>query len=285
MENIPIRHIDTKKQEPDLSETFSIRDVHQLLKGKDMVQELHRHNFFYILALQNAGGSHNIDFTPYVICNNSVFFMRPGQVHQLVLEAESTGYLMQFNTDFYFPEDKGAIRLLRQASKVNHYRLNPDGFKKVHSILTYIFRENAEKNDRYQDIIKANLGIFFIELTRQHSNDTPVNANLYMQERLEKFLELLETNVFTHKQVSEYAAMLNLSTYQLNAISKTALGKTCSEIIDEYIILEAKRCLLATSNQVNQTAYRLGYEDVSYFIRFFKKQTGFSPEAFRNNFR
>jgi AraC family transcriptional activator of pobA len=51
------------------------------------------------------------------------------------------------------------------------------------------------------------------------------------------------------------------------------------------VILEAKRCLLATSNQVNQTAYRLGYEDVSYFIRFFKKQTGYSPEAFRNSFR
>jgi YesN/AraC family two-component response regulator len=77
--------------------------------------------------------------------------------------------------------------------------------------------------------------------------------------------------------------MLNLSAYQLNATVKAALGKTCSEIINEHITLEAKRCLLSTSRQINQTAYRLGYEDVSYFIRFFKKQTGYSPEAFRNN--
>ena len=211
--------------------------------------------------------------------------MRPGQVHQLVLKAGSTGYLMQFNTEFYFPKDKGSTQLLRQASKINHYRLNSEGFKKLHSILAYIFREDAEKNERYEDIIKANLGIFFIELARQHSGNTPVNTDLYTQERLEKFLELLEANVFTHKQVSEYAAMLNLSTYQLNSIVKVALGKTCSEIINEYIMLEAKRCLLATSSQVNQTAYHLGYEDVSYFIRFFKKQTGFSPEVFRHNFR
>jgi len=79
--------------------------------------------------------------------------------------------------------------------------------------------------------------------------------------------------------------MLNLSVYQLNAITKATLGKTCSEVINEHIILEAKRCLLATSNKIGQTAYRLGYEDISYFIRFFKKQTGYSPEAFRNNFR
>ncbi|HRW99910.1 MAG TPA: AraC family transcriptional regulator [Cyclobacteriaceae bacterium] len=51
------------------------------------------------------------------------------------------------------------------------------------------------------------------------------------------------------------------------------------------MLLEAKRYLLATSNQVNQIAFQLGYEDVSYFIRFFKKLTGNTPEAFRKNFR
>ncbi|NQX56713.1 helix-turn-helix domain-containing protein [Pedobacter panaciterrae] len=50
--------------------------------------------------------------------------------------------------------------------------------------------------------------------------------------------------------------------------------------MNEYIILEAKRQLLATSSQVSQIACYLGYEDISYFIRFFKKHTGTSPEAF-----
>jgi AraC family transcriptional activator of pobA len=74
---------------------------------------------------------------------------------------------------------------------------------------------------------------------------------------------------------------MHLSGYQLNAITKTALGRSCSDLINERIILEAKRYLLATSEQVNQVADHLGYEDVSYFIRFFKKHTGYSPEAFR----
>jgi YesN/AraC family two-component response regulator len=63
------------------------------------------------------------------------------------------------------------------------------------------------------------------------------------------------------------------------------VGKTVSELINEQIILEAKRHLLATSNQIKEIADQLGYEDHSYFIRFFKQQTGLSPDAFRKNFR
>lgn len=284
MKRIPVRHLHTIQKEPGLSESFSIRDIRELLAGRDMVQELHRHDFFYILALKKGIGSHDIDFTSYAVGDNSVFIMRPAQVHQLVLKAGSSGYLMQFRDEFYFPYDKVSRQLLRKACNVNHYQLNSNGFQKLLVLLTYIFQEYTGKQDRYQEVIKANMDIFFIELFRQYSSSPRDNASLYMQERLEAFLELLETHVFSRKQVSDYAAMLNLSVYQINAVTKATLGKTCSGIIDEYIILEAKRYLLATSNQVNQIAYHLGYEDASYFTRFFKKHTGYSPETFRQNF-
>ena len=79
--------------------------------------------------------------------------------------------------------------------------------------------------------------------------------------------------------------LLRLSSYQLNAITKASVGKTVSDLINEQIILEAKRYLLATPYQIKDVADHLGYEDVSYFIRFFKKHTGNSPEAFRKNFK
>lgn len=285
MGKIPIRHLTAAQKEPNLSGSFSIRDIDELLGGKDMVQELHRHDFYYILALQKGDGAHDIDFTPCKVCNHSIIFMRPAQVHKLVLKAGSKGYLVQFKDEFYFPHDKVLKQLLRKAGSINCYQLTANQFKKVLDLLNYIFKEYTDKEDQYIEVIKANLGIFFIELARQHSQSTSDNSpHLYMQERLEAFLELLETHIFKHKQVADYAAMLNLSAYQLNAVTRTMLGKTCSELINEYIILEAKRYLLATSNQINQIADHLGYEDVSYFIRFFKKHTGYSPEAFRQNF-
>ncbi len=97
--------------------------------------------------------------------------------------------------------------------------------------------------------------------------------------------DLLEIHITRHKSVSYYADAMSLSAYQLNAVTKATVGKTCSAVIDEYILLECKRQLLATTNTVSQIAQQLGYEDVSYFIRFFKKHTGYPPEAFRDKFR
>lgn len=286
MEKIPVRHINAT-QEPHFSENFSIRDVRELLGGRDMVQELHRHDFFLILALKKGSGNHEIDFTPCKITDYSVFFMRPGQVHQLSLKAGSTGYLIQFSPDFYLSFNKISNQLLRRASNKNACPLDADKFKKLHSLLATIFQEHSDKQEAYQEVIKANLSTFFIELIRQRGNPspTPNHVNTYAQERLDEFLELLEMHISTCKQVSQYADMLHLSSYQLNSITKSSLGKTSSELINEYIMLEAKRHLLATTSQVNQIAYGLGYEDVSYFIRFFKKHSGYSPDAFRHNFK
>lgn len=287
MANIPIRHIHKIQEEPNLSGSFSIRDIHDLLAEKDMVQELHRHDFYYILVLKKGNGSHEIDFAKYEVRDHSIFLMRPGQVHQLTLTAGSTGYLLQFKTDFFNSQNMLSQELLRKVRHINFCNLDGDGFNKLLTILSYILKEYSEKQESYQEVIKSNLGIFFIELVRHRQNKKIASKenNPYSQEQLEKFLDLLDTNITNKKQVSQYADLLNISTYQLNAVTKTLLNKTPSELIKEYIVLESKRQLLATSNQVSQIADYLGYDDISYFIRFFKKHTQFTPETFRNNFK
>jgi AraC-like DNA-binding protein len=277
MHQIPVRHL----QNPEFSGGFSIRDIGQLLNGKDMVQKLHRHDFFLVIVLQRGRGKHDIDFISHTVKDNAVFFLRPGQVHELELKAGCAGYIMQFKAEFY----PASSELLRQVGQQNHYHLDDIKFNKLVLALTTIFQEQTEKKARYGEVILANMGIFFVELLRQQQNSVASPEGRYKQERLEKFMSLLEQHILNKKQVGEYAGMLNLSVYQLNAITKEVVGKTTSALINEQITLEAKRCLLATSYQVNQVAYHMGYEDPSYFIRFFKKQTGHSPEAFRHNYR
>lgn len=283
MKKINVRQI----KEPDVSEGFSIRDIGTLLSEKDMVQELHRHNFFFVLFLEKGKGDHSIDFTNYPVGDYSVFFMRPGQVHQLTLKQGSKGYLIQFNREFYTPVEEPANFVLRKVSNKNHCPLSAERFRKLLSQLYFIFEEYTEKQDRYKEVIKANLEILFIELVRQSKNPKEIinKDNQYSQEKLDELLELLQEHIVTQKQVAQYAEMMHLTSFQLNKITKETIGKTCSLLINEQIVLEAKRNLLATTNQINQIAFDLGFEDPSYFIRFFKKQTGLTPEAFRHNFK
>lgn len=287
MKTIPIRHLEASQKEPNLSGSFVIKNLQELLNGKDMVHELHRHNFFFFLALKKGIGKHEIDFVSYDVTDYTVFIIRPGQVHKLELGSNSDGFMIQFNTEFYYPIEKEVSFLLQKVSATNRYQLEEDSFLKLDLFLTSIFTEYKNKAEAYKEVIKSNLRILFIELMRLRNtgNKTSNTKDLYVQERLEEFLHLLETNITSKKQVSQYATILNLSNYQLNAITKQTLGKTASELINEQVILDSKRYLLATSNQINQIAYHLGYEDVSYFIRFFKKHTGYSPEAYRKKLK
>jgi AraC family transcriptional regulator, transcriptional activator of pobA len=283
MKSIPVRQIRSSFMEEVSPERFNIRRLEDVVGDKDLLHQLHRHNFFFILAVEDGSGIHEIDFTSYPVQNHSVFFIKPGQVHQLELKAGCCGYLIEFNNEFYHPINKSKIQRLKKASSRNFCQFDPRNFQRLGLIFKYIFDEYTDKQESYQDSIKANLDILMIELVRQGriSEISSPATHPYTQERLEEFFDLLEKHLTVHKQVSQYTDLMNLSSFQLNEITKATVGKTASELINEHIILEAKRHLLATPNQVKEIAELLGYEDVSYFIRFFKKHTGYSPEAYR----
>ncbi len=287
MKRIPVKQLKHSVNEPDLSGSFWIRNLETVLDGKDLTENLHRHDYFFLLVFKKGSGTHNIDFEEYPVEHHSVFFLRPGQVHQLSIDKSCTGYLLQFSKDFYYPNDLRSKELLRKASNKNYCRIPTEKSDNLYSILEGMLLEFTTKQENYPDIIRATLSVFFIQMIRNRiSTGNSSNQNtLYEQERTEELLDLIQSCVFEQKLVSYYADSLNLSVYQLNAITKSTLGKTCSELIDEHILLEAKRHLLATTSQVKEIAYLLGYDDASYFTRFFKKHLGISPEEFRRRFK
>ena len=286
MQKIPFVHIKDAIKEPAFAGQFSIRKLEDFLGGKEMVQELHRHNFFYLLVLDKGQGEHRIDFVSYAITDHCVFFMRPGQVHDLHLKADSSGYLIAFTEDFYTPLGQSANQVFRSASSKNFCPLLVDRFDNLLIILARMLGEYNAKEENYLDVIHSSLSIFFVELTRRCADveSATIGKNAYLHERLNEFQQLVSQHVAIHKQPAWYAKQMNLTSYQLNAVTKAVLAKTSSEVINDFIVLEAKRYLLATANQISQIAWHLGYEDVSYFIRFFGKRTGHSPEAFRSIF-
>ena len=287
MKTIPVRHLASPQREQSIAGRFSIRDVEQLLNGKDLVHDLHKHDFFFVLALEKGKGLHEIDFIKYEVHDHCIFILRPGQVHRLELSADNTGFLMEFDLSFYQPKNTITAQRWKKASSKNYCGVEAARFIKLKLILANVFNEFNNKQEGYIEVIKANWDIFFIEYVRQSQDPKEIEKteSNYVQERFEELIDLLETNISRMKNVSEYVDFLSLSSYQLNAITKASVGKTVSDLINEQIILEAKRFLLATPNQIKEIADYLGFEDVSYFIRFFKKHTGHSPDTFRRNFK
>ena len=287
MKSIPVRQIAEAGAVKNSAGRFSIRPLRQVLNGQKLVHDLHRHNFYFVLAIEQGTGVHEIDFTPHRVRDHSVFILRPGQVHRLELSAKSTGFLMEFDLAFYQPKTTIGEMRWRKAVTKNFCGTDARNYKALHSYLAHILQEYTEKQEGYLEAIRAQLDLFFIDYTRQSRDPKTVSSsdNGYLQDRFEELTRLLETNISMMKRVSQYAALMNLSSYQINAITKASVDKTVSELINDQIILEAKRHLLATASPVKEIADLLGYEDPSYFIRFFRKQTGKSPDMFRKKFK
>ena len=286
MKEIPFRSLATAPTSLRLSDEFDIRSIEQVLGGNDVVQSLHRHDHYFLLVLTTGEGMHECDFRPHTLEPHTIYSMRPGQVHRLELMVGSTGYILQFKADFLATSELGARLVLRRAGHMEVFRADADRYGELVMLLDRIARTYAAQQEGHLHIVRAYLSAFLADLVLQAPSPMPESSTKgYAQERLEELLELIETHVHAMKEVGAYAERMHLSTFQLNAIAKAGTGRTCSELITDQIVLEAKRYLLATSDQVNQVADRLGYEDPSYFIRFFKKHTGHTPEGFRQKHR
>jgi AraC-like DNA-binding protein len=92
---------------------------------------------------------------------------------------------------------------------------------------------------------------------------------------------LVETHYLRFGTIGQYAEALGVSERQLNDAVKRTVARTASQVVQERVVLEAKRWLSNTETGIAEIAFRLNIEDPAYFARFFKKQTGLTPGDFR----
>lgn len=104
------------------------------------------------------------------------------------------------------------------------------------------------------------------------------------QEIVLDFIGLVGENYLSQKSVEFYAQTMMLSTRHLSSVIKAETGKTAGQMINEFIINEAKALLASTLKPVNEIANRLNFSDQYSFSHFFKKHQGVSPTEYRNQF-
>ncbi|WP_344714552.1 helix-turn-helix domain-containing protein [Winogradskyella damuponensis] len=92
---------------------------------------------------------------------------------------------------------------------------------------------------------------------------------------------MLEIDYPKTRSSRDYASNLFISYKFLNDIVKTLTGKTVKAFIDDFVIIEIKRYLVTTSLSVKEISYKTGFEEPANMVRFFRKNTTFTPLKFR----
>ena len=96
-----------------------------------------------------------------------------------------------------------------------------------------------------------------------------------------EFTLLLEAQYSQTHAVADYAQMLNITPRQLSDITRQFVGRTAKHLIEDRLILEARRLLTFTNLSVKEIAHRLGYKDPSHFSKIFKKKTQTTPQDYK----
>lgn len=96
-----------------------------------------------------------------------------------------------------------------------------------------------------------------------------------------RFVLLVEAHHTEHWSVVRYAERLGLSAERLNRVTRAETGRTALELVHERLLREARRRLIYVAAPIASLALELGFEDASYFSRYFKRMTGTTPHAFR----
>lgn len=135
------------------------------------------------------------------------------------------------------------------------------------------------------EYIASLLSLFFVFVARacDSKNNLDLCTNTCSYKTFVAFKKAVETDFMTKHLVKDYATDLNISLNTLHLHINEYSNISPSMIIDNRIILEAKKLLLFTSNSAKEVAFILGFEDPSHFSKFFKKHVGILPNTFKKS--
>lgn len=206
-------------------------------------------------------------------------------LHGFAFEPSIGGEVLTFSENFLETLFKNSPKILLELSHLKYLRFDndPSIFEQIKNYKSLILKELYEENLEKQTVVQSLFTLFFISIYRfSFSLKNTISASdnrtlMYFQ----AFQKHIKRTIQETKSISEYAKELNITTVHLNRICKTLVQKSALQIVQDYLIAEAKKYLLNTNYSISEVSYLLNFKDPAYFTRLFKKQTGVSPSEFK----
>ena len=249
----------------------------------------HRHDFFEVLFLLKGSGYHIIDNNKYKIEPPCIFFLSPGQAHKLELSHDIDGYIYIFTSDFYQIDRSNPNRLIEfpffYTIHQNNPPLNFTNWDEV-TFLDLLFKKAiqliSDKKGTNTELFRALLDTILNYCALIYPTDESMLIKGKGHLLVKRFYQLLEERYRENLTVNDYADHLSVSANHLTQTMKHHTGRTSLDIIKSKQLLEIKRLLVHTNLGVSEISNQMNFSDQSYFTKFFKRETGILPLAYRN---
>ncbi len=250
----------------------------------------HRIRFYSMLFILEGEGNHYIDFKKYKYKRGSIVFISREQVHAFEKNLERDACFMVFTEKFLEKSSLGSS-LMHHLTLYNYHlyppvlQLEEEQIPIFQNLVTQISREYHSPDDELtEELIQSALKIFLLLAERIRRQYRTLEEKSVYHETFVAFQSLLYKHLLQEHQVQFYANELAISTKKLNRVTQHIFSQTAKAFINDQLIIEMKRLLMNTSYSIKEIAYLTGFEDPTNFVKYFKKDTGFTPTEFRKDY-
>jgi AraC family transcriptional activator of pobA len=271
------------------SKMFAIRKVeNQVTYNCNDFLVPHRKDYYFWAFVKQGANKHWVDMKSYTLKPNTFYFTVPHQVHLKEELKTLTSISLGFTEEFLGLEENTLLRqlpIIQNPDNGHELFLTNADVLFIEDVLEKIYLENSTCSNWQHSMLMSYMRVLMIYLSRlyveQFSNVDVAPDRVI----LKRYLNKIEENYTQYHEVSAYSDMLNISAGHLSEVVKEQSGKPAITHIHERLIMETKRLLFHTDHSVKEIAYILGFEDASYFNRFFKRIVNDTPVGYRTTIR
>ncbi len=272
------------------SDDLEIRYVTSQINRKLLDEKPHRHPFHEIIYIKSGIGKHTIDGDVFELEADTIYVIGEGQIHDFLEGRDLKGYLLRYKLTVLPPEltmYATDYSILQVISASNSLQLTPE---EAHDF-DLCFEQLLQESRHRKRLDKSNHIFHFVLLTllsRINHKIKSLSDHLRdhydsIDHNYKKLILLIEEHYKKKHELPFYADHLRMTTRQLSQLTESETGETAKQLINKRLMIEAKRLLTFTNMSFKEIAFDLGYKEAAYFSRLFKRKTGQSPKAFRQD--
>lgn len=237
----------------------------------------HRQTVNYVILLTAGSMTKKSGLETYTVDKNSLFLLPKGQITDTTMFSKDiSGYFIHFSDNYLISNNYDF------ADWINNPVIQISE-EQVNILVNLLERVEYIHNVDYNaELLKSYLHAFLFEIL--YFRQCVPKKNITTVERIvQEYKNLLIRYCTEEHTIKFYTEKLNISPNHLNKSVRTVLNKSASDLLNEMIILEAKVLISEQQLNISQLAFAVGFEDPSYFGRFFKKHTGLTPTQYVNS--
>ncbi len=285
---LPLFHLYGDPPDDQAFDFIHIETISSRSSMHDWTIRAHRHrNLFQILVIERGGGDMTLEAATFSFASPVAILVPATVAHGFrFTPLETEGWVVSFTEDVTHAlgERSGqALARLRALAAEPIVPLAPAEIARLSSLCADLHEERFLAREGFRLAMRGYLALLAIEVARLAASRAR-SGTVTLQTAdptVEALRALVEEHFRKERLLGFYAEKLAMTPDRLNDIVKRATGVTAGHLIRQRVLTEAKRQLVFTTLAIHEIAYDLTFSDPSHFARFFRKQTGTTPQDFR----